>query len=502
MDDPRESDPVGEVGPSRRGVLRGAALAVVGIVTGSTAPASRGTAADVPAAPPTPAAPPPTRPFQGLIDAEGHVYHNWGRSQETRPGVWVEPISVADVQAVVGDPVRFPGPVSAVGGMMSVTGTIGNDGGTIVSMRKLDAIHGLERDAAGRQVVRVEAGCRLKKLHLWLQARDLEIPFQAEIGDATVGSVAAGDTKDSSLDGEGYFSAGVVSLTFVDETGAVRTLDEATDPQALAEFKCSYGLSGIIVECLVEVRPAILCRSRFSIVRKDSPEALAAAIRERQAGCDAFWATVWLDKLAALCDERFQAGPGAVTPPDSQPVFDALRIQRRLTIQHGLSAKDLPRPTPPPAEIVYSRADCVNEYWRPEATESRLDFQYYEHDLSHLERVFTESHAFTIRFRDAHGFLPNGWILYFVRRPEQAKKPFGLYSGGPGTSFSFDPVYSDPLDPLWQRFAKEANDVAIHTLGGRGSPIQTQWLTPDDLTIPKQLARPRFTTPYYARFLG
>ena len=502
MDEPRESERVGDAAPTRRGVLRGAALAVAGLVTGPTVAGKRGTADEIAAPVPPPATDPIARPFQGLLEAEGHVYHNWGRSRETRPAVYVEPISVADVQAVVGDAARFPGPVSVVGGMMSVTETIGNDGGTIVSMRKLDAIQGLERDGAGRQVVRVEAGCRLKKLHLWLQARDLEIPFQAEIGDATVGSVAAGDTKDSSLGGAGYFSAGVVALTYVDETGAVRTLDEPTDPGALAAFKCSYGLSGIIVECLVEVRPAILCRSRFGVVRKDSPEALAATIRERQAGCDAFWATVWLDKLAALCDERFQAGPGAVTPAASQPVFDALRIQRRLTIQHGLSAKALPRPTPPPAEIVYSRADGVNEYWRPEATESRLDFQYYEHDLPQLERVIVESHAFTIRFQEAHGFLPNGWILYFVRRGEQAKKPFGLYSGGPGVSFSFDPVFSDPLDPLWQQFAKDYNAVAIHALGGRPSPIQTQWLTPGDLTIPKQLARPRFTTPYYAQFLG
>ena len=116
--------------------------------------------------------------------------------------------------------------------------------------------------------------------------------------------------------------------------------------------------------------------------------------------------------------------------------------------------------------------------------------------------MIVESHAFTIRFQEAHGFLPNGWILYFVRRGEQAKKPFGLYSGGPGVSFSFDPVFSAPLDPLWQQFAKDYNAVAIHALGGRPSPIQTQWLTPGDLTIPKQLARPRFTTPYYAQFLG
>jgi hypothetical protein len=56
---------------------------------------------------------------------------------------------------------------------------------------------GLERDVNGRQVVGAQAGCRLKKLNSWLQARGMEVPFQAEIGEATVGSVAVGDTKDS-----------------------------------------------------------------------------------------------------------------------------------------------------------------------------------------------------------------------------------------------------------------------------------------------------------------
>jgi hypothetical protein len=44
----------------------------------------------------------------------------------------------------------------------------------------------------------------LKRLNQWLQARGLEIPFQSEIGEATVGSLATADSKESSLDGPGY----------------------------------------------------------------------------------------------------------------------------------------------------------------------------------------------------------------------------------------------------------------------------------------------------------
>src|SRR3954462_13150466 len=131
-----------------------------------------------------------TQPFQGLLEDEGHVYSNWGLSRSTRPAVYVEPINYADVQAVVRNTEHFPTPVHPVGSLLSVTSTIVNDGGTMLCTRKLDEIMGLDLDDAGRQVVRVQAGCRLKKLNIWLQARGMEIPFQAEIGEASVGSVA------------------------------------------------------------------------------------------------------------------------------------------------------------------------------------------------------------------------------------------------------------------------------------------------------------------------
>jgi hypothetical protein len=487
--------------PSRRAVLRAAVAAVAGVAT--AAPVSGGqvlaTEPDAVASPPP--APAPV-PYQGLLENEGHAYHNWGLSYETRPAVYVEPISYADVQAVVVDPIRFPSPVSSVGSMLSVTRTIVNDGGTLLCTLKLNEILGVETDAAGRSAVRVQAGCKLKKLHLWLQARGLEISFQAEIGDATVGSMAAGDSKDSSLDAPGYFSAGVVAVTYVDEQGALVTLSDLIDEKALAEFKCSYGLSGIIVECLVEVRSSRLCRSRFTVVAEESPQALCATIRRMHDECDALFVWVALESFRGVCDQRFSAGPGVMTPAASQPVFDEIRRSRRLSIQHGDAPQPTVKPPPLPHEIVYSRADMVNEYWRPKGDESRLDFQYYEHDLSNLGRVIEESYAFTKQFSKEHGFAPHAWVIYFVRRLPATKKPHGLYSCGPGVSVSFDPVFSNPVDPLWQRFAKAYNQVAIHSLGGRGSPIQTQWLTPDDLTIPRQLARDRFTTKYYAQFLG
>src|SRR6202142_3197592 len=135
----------------------------------------------------------------GLVIDDQRSYRNWGLSRTTKPAVYLEPISYADVQAAVRDEVRFPTPIHPVGSLLSVTSAIVNDGGTMLCTRKLDEVLGLEQDGAGRQVVRVQAGCRLKKLNTWLQSHNAEIPFQAEIGEATVGSVAVGDKKESAL---------------------------------------------------------------------------------------------------------------------------------------------------------------------------------------------------------------------------------------------------------------------------------------------------------------
>lgn len=442
-------------------------------------------------------------PFHGLLEDTGKIYSNWGLSNTTKPAVYVEPISYEDIQAIVRDTKRFPTPVSPVGSLLSVSPTIVNDGGTLLCTRKLDEIIGLETDEKGRRIVRVQGGCRLKKLSLWLQSKGLEISYQAEIGEATVGSAAVGDTKDSSLDGAGFFSAGVTALSYVNAGGEICNISDSADAAIFHEFKCSFGLLGIVLECQIEVRPATLCTSKYSLHQFKSAEELAEKLIQLRKGCDAFFASVILDKLFATCDQRFKAGQGSITPTSSQPHFNQLRLAKRSAIQHGGYLRPNTNNLQPLIkEITYSRADMINEYWRPSATENRLDFQYYEHDLTKVKAVISQSYAFTKAFEEKHSFVPNAWALYFINRPESKKKPYGLYSSGPGISFSFDPIFSNPNEPKWQLFAKEYNSLAIKTLGGNPSPIQTQWLKTGDLMIPKKLANPRFTTTYYSQFLG
>src|SRR5579862_8721655 len=52
-----------------------------------------------------------SHPFHGIVENEGRTYRNWGLSLATIPAVYVEPVSYADVCAVVRDVSRFPTPV-------------------------------------------------------------------------------------------------------------------------------------------------------------------------------------------------------------------------------------------------------------------------------------------------------------------------------------------------------------------------------------------------------
>ena len=71
------------------------------------------------------------------------------------------------------------------------------------------------------QVVRVEAGVTLGALHAWLLARQRELSFSPEIGDATVGGLVTTMCKDSSVRGPGHLSALVEALTYVNHEGTV-----------------------------------------------------------------------------------------------------------------------------------------------------------------------------------------------------------------------------------------------------------------------------------------
>ena len=422
--------------------------------------------------------------------------YNWNQTRRTTPFRLILANNVQTVQEVIKHKERYPGPVLAIGSMHSVTDAVINDAGTIIDLSGLAQILGLEDEAADHPMVRVQAGCKLKDLSTWLAKRGFELAFQAEIGNATIGALTTGDSKDAIHDGPGYFSAYVRQVTLINEHGERVTIDQHSNPSAMAEFYCSFGLQGIAVECLIAVQKLRLFCTHFSVNRFKTVSELSIAIQEKVNGNNALQGNLLLPELAGMFEERHVANPNTIQSPEMQGMTEMYRQQRQCFVTNGGAAE---RPQPP-AQLIHHRWQLINDFGPINPSQPRLDFQLYEHDFSMLEQVLLTTVNAVKVFHQQTGFKPNGWAFYAVHRNDASTKPYGLYSGGPGISIVLDPYTSNPLDKHWIAFCKQYNHIAIEKLGARVSPIQTQWLKQGDCIIPQTLIKSRFLTNYYQTF--
>jgi hypothetical protein len=418
--------------------------------------------------------------------------YNWNRSRQTTPCRIISPTTVSAVQDVIANKYLYPGPVLAIGSMHSVTDAIINDLGTILDLSGLNQILGVE-ESAGQPVVRVQAGCQLKDLSDWLAKQSFELAFQAEIGNATIGALTTGDSKDAIHDGPGYFSAYVRQVTLINGDGELVTLSQSAEPKELADFCCSFGLHGVVVECLVAIQKIRLFCTLYSDSRFESASELSAAIHSKVNANRSLQCNVLIPELVVKWAERYPVDQSIKQSPEMRQMAETYRRQRQHFVARGGAAE---RPHSP-AELVHYRWQLMNDFEPVHPSQPRLDFQLYEYDLAALDIVISTTLEFVNVFHQRTGFKPNAWAFFLVHRSEANAKPFGLYSGGPGSSILLDPYHSDPSNNHWIEFLSLYNRVAIDELGARVSPIQTQWLRPGDCHIPSSLIHSRFLTPYY-----
>ena len=224
------------------------------------------------------------------IDRHPSESSNWTESDTMYPVVEVFPESVNDLVAIVqGKEEEFPSPVRAVGHMHSTNACISTHKpgtnerrGTLVRMEKLAWIDPpFKPEGTDAVYVRAGAGARLIDIRNKLRAVERELSVSPEIGNATIGSVACGGTKDSTLkprdphtQGISQVSSLVVEAKYVDasgnkiqvsETGA--KLLEGNAPLLLPqidEFRSSYGLFGIVYEVTLKTVPELLLETSYA----------------------------------------------------------------------------------------------------------------------------------------------------------------------------------------------------------------------------------------------
>lgn len=160
----------------------------------------------------------------------------------TSPRQLVYAETVNQIQAIMKDPVRFPGPVRAMGSFHSLT-PCASSSGTIINMSNIKRIIHIDET---NMTIRAEAGLELIDASKELRSKNLQFVTNVEIGNITLGSAACCQTKDA-LD-HGQMDSYVIEIKWVDPSGQLREASVTSDPDLLYRMRSSYGLCGVIYE--------------------------------------------------------------------------------------------------------------------------------------------------------------------------------------------------------------------------------------------------------------
>src|SRR5690242_943135 len=156
---------------------------------------------------------------------------NYDGGITTSPAQSVFPQTVQELQDVLRDAARYPGPVRAMGSYHSLTPCASADGGTIVHMARMNRVVAIDR---ANMSFTAEAGLQFIDAAKALREQDLQFLINIEIGNMTLGSAACCHSKDA-LDGVefGQVNSFLTGMKWVDPAGRLQEANEASDPDLL-----------------------------------------------------------------------------------------------------------------------------------------------------------------------------------------------------------------------------------------------------------------------------
>jgi hypothetical protein len=177
---------------------------------------------------------------------------NYDGSITATPQQLVYPETVEEIQAILRDPVKYPGPVRAVGSYHSLT-PCASSTGTMIRMSKMARV--LNIDPVNKTFT-AQAGLEFIEGSKALAAQNLQYMTNIEIGNMTLGSAACCHSKDA-LDGIefGQVSSYVIAMKWVTPSGDLAEASESTDPELMRKMRSSYGLCGVIHEVTFRIKP-------------------------------------------------------------------------------------------------------------------------------------------------------------------------------------------------------------------------------------------------------
>ncbi len=413
---------------------------------------------------------------------------NWFGDLVSHPLVIVDAHSVADIQAVLMDPSKYPAPVRAAGSNHSTTPCAAAEGGTLIRM-KMNRILNVGPDS-----LTVEAGAAHIEMAKELERRGLQLYVNTEIGSLTAGSAACAGTKDASMPGEfGQVGSYVTGVKMVLPGGELLELTEAGQPEQMRAVRSSYGTFGVVYEVTYRIRkltPLAVHHRTYSIAeflaalpelkalgyslmyyffpfedritvefRKDNPAASGEPNRTAWALRNHTWGTSG-PRLA------HEIGRHVHSPAIRYGIIDHFNGLWRLQLERFVESDH----TSPPDQIIrYPESGSDNGY----------TFSLFAFPEADFPAALTDFVAFCKDYYAQEGYRSD--LLYVGYWIAQDPKALLSYSSG-GNVMTIDPVSTG--GPGWKEFLNAYNQFCVER---NGLPLLNQ-----TFGVTREIARKAF----------
>ncbi|HUY29605.1 MAG TPA: FAD-binding oxidoreductase [Acidimicrobiales bacterium] len=296
------------------------------------------------------AAPPARRLVTGFGRAAGSV----ATLHEARTARDVERV-VADARAA-GGRVLARGLGRAYGDAAQCAGGELVDCTPMARLLELDSEHG---------VARAEGGYSIASLLRTCVPRGWFVPVTPGTRHVTLGGAVAADVHGKNHHRDGSFGGHVVGLEVVGASGSVR-VGPGLDPERYWATAGGMGLTGVVTEVSVKLRP--IATSRLAVTTERAPDLDACMARLTELDADHGYTVAWVDGLAG----GGRLGRSVITAGDHAALDDLPAAMRADPLAYD-PRTPLSVPVAPPVSLV-GRATlrAFNEAWYRRAPRRRV----------------------------------------------------------------------------------------------------------------------------------
>ncbi len=404
---------------------------------------------------------------------------NYDGSITTSPQQLVYPETAEEIQTVLRDKGRYPGPVRAMGSYHSLTPCASSDG-TVVKMSRMARI--LDIDAANSTIT-AQAGLQIIEASKALREQGLQFMTNIEIGNMTLGSAACCHSKDA-LDGVefGQFSSYLTRIKWITPAGDLFEASVTESPDLVYRMRSSYGLCGIVYEVTFRIEPiealhftylprpvgeltqsevdqiidsseGLICwtigrtavfQSRHRITQPGILASLQAAARRHLWNYQAAHTGRLLDRFITDKDLHDSAEQGAVDVENF--LYSTLHAFGGITLLAPDKTIDY-RSTPDSAKYAFTFWAFPRSKWL-DTLRAYLDF--------------ADQHFKVTGFRCN---MPLG--AYFIRKDKSSLLSYSY----DGDVFSIDPIHASTNNAAWDYFLRQFNEFAYQH---GGAPLLNQ----------------------------